>query len=423
MAFWERAIGPYISAYVFTAENLRTHFFDGIFGPSRIGSVEQWPPSLADQPSVTEAAFLAHLAYAPLTHGTDYIRSTLLNGLYPLRQPYHQAWFLMNAGVSVGFAAYGDGTLTVAARGSRTLLDWVVNCAIEPLADSGKHSGFKARADLVAACASDVIKALNVPVQRVVLTGHSLGGAACLLLAEFIAQGRLKSLERASIETYTFGCPRVALAQCAIHTPVFLFRATGDAVPYLFQSGTVNYVSHMPQMMLDAGGSIYQLASDADAFVFDWANLYFRTLAEVAAVRSALTLSGKDSRALDELVYVIENLIEPDLPVLTAYAVGPLSILSAGQRLHKLLTDHLLEPSMERIDYSSRVALVAVLDAARSNLAKIRAAFGTEFLWDNTRIYSLLTCMRSNHDMENYCRLLDVNVSSYGEGAPITGAT
>ncbi|KAJ2494037.1 hypothetical protein IWW37_000115 [Coemansia sp. RSA 2050] len=137
---------------------------------------------------------------------------------------------------SFGFVAHKDDTkeIIVSWRGSTTLKDWVTNFQIVPtpwpahINGSAVHSGFLYAYSAGASKIKAVVAGLaqKYPDYKIVLTGHSLGGAQATLAAVDIASEHPEWVNR--LELYTYGQPRVgnaAFSDWLSKQPFSIFRA------------------------------------------------------------------------------------------------------------------------------------------------------------------------------------------------------
>ncbi|KAJ2460526.1 hypothetical protein GGF42_000786 [Coemansia sp. RSA 2424] len=121
---------------------------------------------------------------------------------------------------SFGFVAHKDDTkeIIVSWRGSTTLMDWVADFTVasHPWPDhidgSAVHSGFLLAYNAGASKIKDVVAGLvqTYPDYKIVLTGHSLGGAQATLAAVDIVAEHPEWANK--LELYTYGQPRVGNA-------------------------------------------------------------------------------------------------------------------------------------------------------------------------------------------------------------------
>lgn len=153
-------------------------------------------------------------------------------------------------------------TQIIAIQGTNSIQDWFANIEITPIFDDllrvPVHRGFQAYARAVAADL-ERRKLLN-PNYQTLVTGHSLGGAAALLLGlywyvqnpqEYHVQG-----------VYTFGQPRVFSNRGATSWPyfsrrVFRFENCYDFVP-LIPTGDTVFSTIFPSFLGDQEASRYQ---------------------------------------------------------------------------------------------------------------------------------------------------------------------
>ena len=128
-------------------------------------------------------------------------------------------------------------------RGTTTARDWMSDAALwqvpeweEECMGCMVHFGFKKCKDAVLAQVTAAVQQLlqSHPNYRIIITGHSLGGAIASLIAVDLAH----ILPSHNIVLYTFGSPRVGNAATSAHANAVLPRAVRithlqDVVPHL----------------------------------------------------------------------------------------------------------------------------------------------------------------------------------------------
>lgn len=137
----------------------------------------------------------------------------------------------------------GDlNTLVIAFRGSREPRDFIMDakflvkhfwspaCDDSAAARAKVHRGFQSG---VVAVRDEIVASVR-HAARIIVTGHSLGGARAILLAAW-----LRKMGLPVTDVITFGAPRVGNAAFAsfynaqLHDHTIRFEAQGDAVPWL----------------------------------------------------------------------------------------------------------------------------------------------------------------------------------------------
>jgi hypothetical protein len=102
---------------------------------------------------------------------------------------------------------------TIVVRGSDDFLDWMTDFRFQPTLDDilqvAVHSGFRlyARAVLADLLRPEIVKELN-PAYDTYVAGHSLGGAAAVLVALYLYVGYPNALPHLK-GVYTYGQPKV----------------------------------------------------------------------------------------------------------------------------------------------------------------------------------------------------------------------
>jgi triacylglycerol lipase len=153
-------------------------------------------------------------------------------------------------------------TQIIAIQGTNSIQDWFANIEITPIVDDALHvpvhRGFQAYARAVQADLGR--RRLLNPNYKTLVTGHSLGGAAALLLGLY---WYTEVPQEYNVEAvYTFGQPRVFSNRGATSWPyfarrVFRFENCYDFVP-LIPTGDTVFASLFPSFLGNEEASSYQ---------------------------------------------------------------------------------------------------------------------------------------------------------------------
>lgn len=158
--------------------------------------------------------------------------------------------------VAIGLLARSE--LWIGVRGTVGAYDWGVNARILPRHSRNLdlpmffHSGFLSEATLLAAKLKDAIAAhrSNASVQRIHISGHSLGGAIAAILHQLrgdLVPHMPRSMRRDPGDCYIFGAPRTVWRHGeAFMEPPFAIRRSEDIVPRLPPS-TLGYENFREQ--------------------------------------------------------------------------------------------------------------------------------------------------------------------------------
>ena len=140
-----------------------------------------------------------------------------------------------------GFIAWSNSCVVIAFRGTDSKEDWAKNSKAlwpkrHPL--GGKvHRGFLEVSEQVKSHVMQILRNLGPRKRRILLTGHSLGGAIATELAAAICAAKPAWLDE--IEVATFGAPRLGDGQFEksyeqlVGNSHWWFVNSGDPVPHL----------------------------------------------------------------------------------------------------------------------------------------------------------------------------------------------
>lgn len=131
-----------------------------------------------------------------------------------------------------------DKDVIVAFTGSESANDWLSNFQASydpgPMKGCNAHEGFQDALYPIVISLTDAVQLLRDKQQRVWLTGHSLGGALCLLYAGMRLENKMDLFG-----VYTFGSPRPANDDFAkklkqhVKGPLHRVVNVGDIVPHV----------------------------------------------------------------------------------------------------------------------------------------------------------------------------------------------
>ena len=204
-----------------------------------------------------------------------------------------ESYRTFDVGAVQGFLARGEGFAVLAFRGSdhAQVDDWIGNADFDLVYDphirGGQvHAGFQRAAEAIWPQVQELVSAHRPAGAKLILTGHSLGGAlAALTAARFAADGRASEIDA----IFTFGQPRAGDRE-------FANRLERDFSARLFRY--VNHydlVTRLPPRLLgyDHAGQLRYI--DGDGVLHENLNLWQQLLL-------TLNPAGKSAREyIDEL--------------------------------------------------------------------------------------------------------------------------
>jgi hypothetical protein len=237
-----------------------------------------------------EMASLAQLTYVAYKQGTEVVRNALESEHPPFIQAYPIVDFLYiprrftkeDKLVCCGYVASAKNQIVIAIRGTETLDDYFTNLLFSPNSEN-VHSGINTYIESFWEQIETILQRENNINKEIIVTGHSLGGAAAILITK-----KLNQLAVVRLETYIFGAPPVSTKPLQLNTPVYEIRNAGDTIPYL------------PKIL----AALVQRFPSFKRAISDWKPEVSKTLSEYSYVGTEYLLSQR---------YQLYLLEEPEL--------------------------------------------------------------------------------------------------------------
>jgi len=205
---------------------------------------------------VLEMASLAQLTYLAHKHDTEMVKEILTSGSPGLVQKYEAIAFLKAPRlfgspldlVCCGLIASNDDHTVIAIRGTENLEDYFYGLMVESNSDN-IHYGFNFYVESFWKQLIGFLAEENHCQKDIFVTGHSLGGAAAILLSKRLENLGYKPSPPHVLETYVFAAPPVTTGELVLATPVYRFRQKEDFIPHLREL-TMSLVEGMPGMKM-----------------------------------------------------------------------------------------------------------------------------------------------------------------------------
>ncbi|MGB5712743.1 MAG: lipase family protein [Waterburya sp.] len=210
-----------------------------------------------------EMAALCRLAYVAYEQIPDIVAKQLTSGQLFSNYQFKSVDFLYNDSslltdedfpVCCGYVTSTEEEIFVVLRGTKDVEDWLINLLVNTNTD-GIHSGFAAYADSIWQQLQEtaIFSAPDSYQKKLILVGHSLGGAGVSLIAHQLNYQSCNNSLFKQVEVYTFGCPPVSTTELIFDASVYRIRNSVDLIPYIpkLVSQLFSWLSFIPDSLQD----------------------------------------------------------------------------------------------------------------------------------------------------------------------------
>jgi Lipase (class 3) len=401
--------------------NLATTMDDFDWDEMVASFVERLAPDRASPRAALESlpfADLCAIAYLGYRSGLDAVQTALTDNERPLEGMRRLVASLDRPGRCRALAVRANDELVIAIRGSADINDWIYNVSVGLVGKPQLHSGFSQLTDEIWPWIAELVREKQREgLGRIVLTGHSLGGAVALLAAARMCT--LSIDESPEIAAVIFGAPKVGSVEFRAGCSVKAFRMHGDLIPELRVAEA--YGTHGEGYLLTGSVGIRPAPEAAATALLSWVKAAVATCRQGLLLRSAGTIVGDDLAALSLFAH--------------HYTVACNPATTFGELMPQPFSNPLLLPAAvasffrkPTTPYSSatisvgsktlsRISIVQSIDALQELLDDPDAAMAESRAWPpNPYIQAvMLLALRRDHDINGYTKHL-ARASSHSKG-------
>jgi pimeloyl-ACP methyl ester carboxylesterase len=249
-------------------------------------------------------------------------------------------------------------------------------------------------------------------VKRIVLTGHSLGGAVAVLISTRLEQIRVLIGPDLEVETYTFGCPRVGSADFVLPRRLFAFGNLGDQVPEICLPGK-EYVGFSSSYLLANRYAIVAAPDAARIGLANWARMVEYVGDCAGRLLRSGEMNGLDYQVCEFFLKPFPNFCSPTPQMLNRF---PDPFVTPPIAIYSFSSAERLKPSDRAVkweglgNFTFTMQTNAILDEALSEYEKM-VALSRAKLPDNSLMKSLsLLLMRERHGIGSYLEHLSMGL-------------
>lgn len=258
--------------------------FDGFF--ERLTTSGAPPQTLDADRALSHLCDIAYLAH----HRRDAdVVAALADGGRPLGDLRTLCGVQDADGQRRAVAVTGGDNVVIAIRGSANLRDWAYNLASELVGTPRLHAGFTRISDELWPWVASVARGRRT-AQSITITGHSLGGAAAVLLGHRLAVSAGSSDQ--PVRVVTFGAPKVGTADFAPQCPVTGYRMLGDMIPEL--TAGAGYAVHGDGYLLTPPDGVRPAPDTPRTALLTWVRAASAVGEQAVRLLSAGTFCGDD---------------------------------------------------------------------------------------------------------------------------------
>lgn len=186
---------------------------------------------------------LAQLAYVAHKRGESVVQDILESGSQPFVTVYQHIQFLYTKSIfssntnplCCGFVVANEREIIISIRGTENIDDYFLNLLVH-VNEEELHTGFVTYVDSFWSQLFQILLRLDDGTRDIYITGHSLGGAAGIIVTQRLQSYYLHPLKPYSLVTCTFGTPPVSCKTITLQTPLYQFHNEGDFIPFLPQT-------------------------------------------------------------------------------------------------------------------------------------------------------------------------------------------